>query len=300
MHCSRVLATLDAPIQFGERVDQTATSISQIDCEAPVTIENVSRDLSGVTSRDRMQLGHLTIDQHSGDIRGDGPGTIRSTRFGGGLGPVASTPPTQRGQSAQGPPDSSKLHFLRVDFHTGMKGNIYTKELTFIDRVRSVYGPVDSWEQELELTRPETLPPESMTLTSDELRVNEDPLAPRTQASAPKAPGTQQSDYLQMQARGDVRIWGQTLSQGEFSIQADQASYDKHKDMFILNGNTRTPAKLWRRKAGADAPPLEARKISFTRSTNQADAKVDGLKYLEITPADVPQRTKAPAKPTTR
>jgi hypothetical protein len=301
MHCSRLLATLEAPIQFGQKVDQTATSVSQIDCEAPVTIDNVSRDTSGVTSHDRMQLGHLTIDQHSGDIRGEGPGVIRSTRYGGGLGSVASTDSAQRGRQTQTAADSSKLHFLRVDFHTGLKGNIYTKELTFIDRVRSVYGPVDSWEQELELTRPETLPPESMTLTSDELRVNEDPLAPHSQPGAANGTGIQQSDYLQMQARGDVRIWGQTLAQGEFSIQADEASYDKHKDMFILTGNTRTPAKLWRRKAGADAPPLEARRISFTRSTNQADAKVDGLQYLEITPADVPKQGIRPAtKPATR
>ena len=54
---------------------------------------------------------------------------------------------------------------------------MYTRELTFHDRVRTVYGPVDSWEQELDLTRPESLPPESMTLTCDDLRLNEDPLA---------------------------------------------------------------------------------------------------------------------------
>ena len=114
---------------------------------------------------------------------------------------------------------------------------MFTREITFHDRVRAVYGPVDSWEQELELTRPESLPPESMTLTCDDLRLNEDPLAAHA-AAKPNNQSGPQIDAVQMQAKGDVRIEGQTLSQGDFSIQADRASYDKTKDVFILEGNT--------------------------------------------------------------
>ena len=56
LHCDRMLARLAAPLQFGQHIDQTATSFSQIDCEGQVKIENVSRDTGGVTSHDRMQL----------------------------------------------------------------------------------------------------------------------------------------------------------------------------------------------------------------------------------------------------
>ena len=100
-----------------------------------------------------------------------------------------------------------------------------------------------------------------------------------------------------MHAKGDVRISGQVPAQGEFSVQADRASYDQSKDVFILEGDTRTPARLWRRTiSGQDTPPLEARRIQYVRSTNEA--KVDGFQYFEITPSDLQnaQRPKAPPK----
>lgn len=288
LHCDRMLAKLAAPIQIGQRIDQTATNVSQIDCEGQVTIENVSRNTEGVTSHDRMQLGRLSINQQTGAISGQGPGVIRSTRYGGGLGSLAG-PSAGQPQIAVPPPGASgsKLYFLRVDFHTGMDGNMYTRELTFHGRVRAVYGPVDSWEQELDLTRPESLPPESMTLTCDDLRLNEDPLAARSSANpTPNTPGGKQMGPLQLQAKGDVRIQGATLSQGEFRIQADRASYDRQKDAFTLEGDTRTPARLWRRaQAGADASPFEARTIYYSRSTNVARAT--GFQNLEIGPEDL-------------
>ncbi len=130
LKCDRMLARLAAPLQFGQHIDQTATSFSQIDCEGRVAIENLSRDLGGVTSHDRMQLGHLTINQQTGEIRGQGPGVIRSTRFGNGMVPLAGpqdAKPPAASPAANGP--GNKLHFLRVDFHTGLDGNMYTRDV---------------------------------------------------------------------------------------------------------------------------------------------------------------------------
>jgi lipopolysaccharide export system protein LptA len=293
LHCDRMLARLVKPLQFGQHMDQTATSFSQIDCEGQVNIENLSRDTGGVTSHDRMQLGHLTINQETGAIRGEGPGVIRSTRFGSGLEPVAgaqNAKPQAASPAASAP--GSKLHFLRVDFHSGMDGNMYTRMLTFHDRVRSVYGPVDAWEQELELTRPESLPPESMTLSCDELQLNEDPLAARAAAANPNNAGAKPM-AVQMRANGNVQIQGESLAQGQFRVQADNASYDKAKEMFILEGDTRTPAKLWRKTGAGVSPPYEARKIYYNRQTNEV--KGVGIQYLEISPGDVQKATRQPA-----
>src|SRR5262249_28393061 len=100
---------------------------------------------------------------------------------------------------------------------------------------------------------------------------------------------------IQMQASGDVRIDGKVPNQGEFSVQADRASYDRAKDAFVLEGDTRTPAKLWRRSAaGADSPPTEARKIRYVRSTG--DIEVDQIQYIEILPSDV-QNARRPTAP---
>jgi hypothetical protein len=312
LNCDRMLARLAAPIKFGEKVDQSTTNVSQIDCEGLVTIENVSRDLNGVTSHDRMQLGRLSINQHTGAIYGAGPGIIRSTRFGTAQGPLSTLPGTKppldstlgtgRQAAVAAATNPSKLYFLRVDFHTNLDGNMYTHELTFHDRVRTVYGPVDSWEQELDPTRPESLPPDSMTLTCDNLRLNEDPIAARAATTPNKNPGPSASplgglkmEAIQLQAKGDVQIQGQTQSQGDFRIQADRASYEKSKEAFILEGDARTPARLWRRpQAGANAPPIEARKIYFSRLTNQV--RVENVQSFEILPGDV-EKFRAKSQP---
>jgi hypothetical protein len=302
LNCDRMLARLAAPIKFGEKVDQSTTNVSQIDCEGLVTIENVSRDANGVTAHDRMQLGRLSINQQTGAIYGAGPGVIRSTRFGQAAGPFAGPLGAKPQTANPAQTNPSKLYFLLVKFHTNVDGNMYTHELTFHDRVQTVYGPVDSWEQELDLTRPESLPPDSMTLTCDALRLNEDPLAARAAQSpapakiqSPSALGGLKMEAIQLQAKGDVRIQGQTQSQGEFRIQADRASYEKSKELFILEGDTRTPARLWRRpQTGGDVPPIEARKIYFSRLTNQA--RVEGVQSLEILPSDV-EKFRAKSQP---
>jgi hypothetical protein len=297
LHCDRMLATLAAPIQFGQHNEQSATSVRQIDFEGrPILIENVSRDTGGVSSHDRMQLNKLSINQQTGAIRGEGPGTIRSTRFGNGVGPLGGQPPAPAATSLPPGTSGNKLHFLRVDFHAGLDGNMYTREITFHERVRSVYGPVDSWEQELDLNRPESLPPDSMTMTCDDLRLNEDPLSVRRSAKSNTAGGNPMGP-VQLQAKGNVRIDGQSPKQGEYSIQAVRASYEPApKDLFILEGDARTPAKLWRRTpTGAMGPPLEARKIYYMRSTN--DVKVGEIQYLEINQGDVKLPRPNPAAP---
>jgi lipopolysaccharide export system protein LptA len=298
LKCDRMLARLAAPLRFGERFEQSAASFSQIDCEGLVTIENLTRDAGGLTAHDRMQLSHLSINQQTGDIRGQGPGVIRSTRFGNSMGPTSGQSGKSRATVTPADASGSKLHFLRVDFHTSLDGNIYTRELTFHDRVRCIYGPVDAWEQELELTRPESLPMESITLTCDELRLNEDPAAARAaRNNNNRVAQPQPMGAIEMHATSNVHIEGQSAAQGQFTIQADRASYDKAKEQFILEGNTVTPAKLWRRTVAGDSPPYEATKIYYNRRTGEA--KANGIQYLEITPGDVEKARRQPAVPPT-
>jgi lipopolysaccharide export system protein LptA len=282
VHCDQLVAKLNAPIHFGERAEQSNIALNEIECRGQVALENVQRDPGGVTSHEVMQLARLTINQQTGAMSGDGPGVIRATRFGDGMVTIPGQPAPQKTASTNAA--GNKLYFLRVDFRKGLEGNMYIREVTFHERVRAIYGPVDSWEQELDPTRPATLPSDTVTLTSDDLRVNEDTVAAR--AAPPTAAGKRQMGPLQMQAKGDVRIDGKVPNQGEFSVQADRASYEQAKDAFILEGDTRTPAKLWRRSTtGTDSPPTEARKIRYVRSTGET--KVEGIQYFEVVPGDL-------------
>lgn len=283
LHCNQLSATLLTPIQFGQKFDQSNADLSEIECRGQVMIENVTRDAGGVASHDRVELDWLAINQKTGNITGGGPGVIRSTRYGNQLVAIPGQPQTTAGPQASAA--GSKLNFIRVDFQGGLTGNMYLKDLTLHNRVRTVYGPVDSWEQELDLTRPETLSPETIKLTCDDLRLNEDAVAARAMAAQPDG-SKRQIGPIQMAAKGDVRIDGQVPAQGEFSVQADVATYEEVKQVFMLEGNTRSNAKLWRRTAGGGtSPPTEARRIWYNQRTG--DIKVDGMQFIEITPQDL-------------
>ncbi len=280
LRCDRLIGKLNAPIQFGKRFDEGTVDLAEMECQGQVAMDHVSRDVTGVTSHERMELARLAINQKTGVIGGDGPGMIRSTHFANGQELLVND---------QGPkkPDT-RLHFLRVDFQKRLAGNIYTKELSFYERVKSIYGPVDSWEQELDPNRRDSLPPEGAMLACDELRVNEDPIAARAAAS-PYSVGGRRMGPIQLQARGNVHIEGQSPTQGVFDALCDRASYEQSKDMFVLEGNDVAPAKLWQKKQpGVDPIPFEARKIRFVRSTGVLNGAIDGFKYLEFTPQSLP------------
>jgi hypothetical protein len=296
LHCDQLAAKLASKIQIGQPINEATMNPSEIECSGQVNIESITRDDKGVTSHSRIELARLAINQQTGAITGTGPGIIRTTQFGSGVAALAA--PTGGAAIAALPKAStgSKLFFLRVDFHSGLDGNIYLRELTFHNRIRTVYGPVDSWQQELDLTKPESLPPDSLTLTCDDLRLNEDPLAARIVANSndgikkPIGP-------MQLKAMGNVSLAGQVQGQGDFNVQAAQASYDQYKDLFMLEGDMRTPAKLWRRNVtGQVGAPTEARQIQYTRSTGEI--KVKGIQYFEITPTDLEnaRRQKTPPK----
>ncbi|HEX2474380.1 MAG TPA: hypothetical protein VHK01_06535, partial [Lacipirellulaceae bacterium] len=294
LRCDELSAKLNAPIQLGQRAQQGAVDVAEIECRGRVSIDHRSRDDVGLTSHERVQLERLTINQQTGAVSGDGPGVIRSTRYGAGL--AALTGP-QAGGSPQAipaahPTSRSKLHFLRIEFQRTLSGDIYDRTLSFDGRVRTVYGPVDAWEQELDWSRPETLPPDSVVLSCDTLSINEDPFAARTAINAREAE-TRPLGPVQLEAKGNVRIDGHSESQGTFGALADRATYEQSKDVFFLEGASRTPAQLWlRRYPGEEVTPLSAGRIRYDRTTGLP--KVERFQHLEITPrnlenADLPR-----------
>jgi hypothetical protein len=287
LRCDELSAKLSAPVQLGQRVEQRAVDVAEIECRGRVSIDHRSRDEVGLTSHERVQLERLTINQQTGAISGDGPGVIRSTRFGAGLaaltGPQANS--STQAIAAKPPTSGSKLHFLRIDFQRKLVGDIYVRALSFDGRVRTVYGPVDAWEQELNGSRPETLPPDSVVLSCDTLSINEDPLAARTAVNAQEAE-TRPLGPVQLEAKGNVHIDGHSESQGTFGAVADRATYEQSKDVFLLEGGSRTPAQLWlRRYPGEQVTPLTAGRIRYDRTTGLP--KVERFQHFEITPGNL-------------
>jgi hypothetical protein len=276
--CDELAATLSSTVEFGKRVDQKTIDVAEVECRGRVAMDHRSRDEVGVVSHERMEVARLVINQRTGAISGDGPGVIRSTHFADQLNALAVP-----GAAANPlPAGKAKLHFLRVDFQRGLAGNIKTREIEFDTRVRTVYGPVDAWEQELDVDRPELLPPETITLTSDRLRVNEDSLSasrPQHSARLSKTP----LGPVQFQANGNVRIDGQSPKQGMFAATAERVSYEQVKELFILEGSNRVPATLWHRDpVSGQQVDNSAGKIMYNRQSGQA--VFDVVRSIEFTP----------------
>lgn len=297
IHCHELAARLTKKVEFGKHTDQQSVDLAEIECRGQVVLDYRSRDELGLSSHERMKLERLSINQQTGAISGDGPGELRSTHFSDQMSMLAG--PANGGKpNAVAPPPGvrgGKLHFLRVDFQRALAGNLIHRELRFVERVRTVYGPVDSWEQELDGSRRDQLPPDTMTLACDDLAINEDPQAVRA-AVNPNEPDKRKIGPVQLRATGNVRIDGQSEAEGRFGASAESASYEQSKDVFVLEGSEGTPATLWRRQGADDnSPPLHAQRINYDRSTGQVSGR---FKYLEYVPPEAPQNARGAALPT--
>jgi hypothetical protein len=279
LRCEQLTARLTAPVEFGRGIDQKASDIAEIEFAGEVLIDHHSRDERGPTSHDRLQLARLSINQVTGAISGEGPGVIRSTRLNkkeeeavnpGRLNPLL-------------PASRSGLTFLRVDFDGRLAGNLYIKEVAFNRRVRAVYGPVDSWQQELDGGRTDPLPPDSFTLTCDELGANEDSVAAR--AASPNDALGGSFGPMQLRATGNVRIDGQSPSGGLFHVEAHRASYEQAKELFSLEGDGRTPTTI-RQQSRPGEPSNELRFdwFRYSPATGQIlDSKLHGGQFTPPT-----------------
>ena len=197
--CDQLTGTLSAPVQFSRGNDSQKPEMAEVECRGNVVIDHLARDLQGLTSHERGQLARLTYQPADGPHHGRRAGrpSLDATSAKSSL--LVQNPPASAKQAAA---NRTQLNFLRIDFQQGLDGNLTPKEIAFHERVRVIYGPVDSWEQELDANHPETLPPETLTVTSDDLNMNEDPLAARTSGEKKGASGDWKDGPIQLRATG--------------------------------------------------------------------------------------------------
>ena len=270
------------------RSTRRTSNLSEIECRGQVTIEHVSRDTGGVTSHERMQLGaaddqsangrdqRRRAGRHSFDaVRQRAwpliPGSRAASRE-----RLVAPPPNAAGKQAAFP--ASRFPRWAGRQHVHARADVPR-------RVRTVYGPVDSWEQELDLTRPETLPPDSMTLTCDDLRMNEDPVAARA-APAPADGSKRPIGPVQMQAKGE-RADRRPGAVARRVQRAGRSGELRASEGRVYPGRRYAYAgeALAAHGSRRNSPPTEARKIRYVRSTGEI--KVEGIQYFEITPSDI-------------
>ena len=165
---------------------------------------------------------------------------------------LANTPAPSGRPSGSGHPER---RYLRIDFQNRLDGNSNRREVQVEGNVRAIYGPVDSWDQEIRIGGP-AWKNGAMALTCSHLSA--------TQMSG----GPRRPDWAELEASGNVEIEGHTPRIGDFEAHAQRLTYDQQKDLLILDGGT-SDARLWRENStGTPTGTTVARKIRYTRSQN--------------------------------
>jgi hypothetical protein len=278
--------------------------MEQMRCHGEVQLENRELFDGHPSALEQMQIRDLVVNGITGETSSQGPGRLYSWRLGA---PSAMlTPP--RGQTASAPArpnnqlqaipvgstnagraksDEPQINYLDVQFQNGIKGNVLGRRtLTFLDQVRSIYGPVAAWDGRLDPDDPHGLAPQAMLLTCDQLTVSEGPERAKGGRAA-----------MELEAIGNTRTDGQQATGEMFTAQAARLSYSEDKGMLILQGDGRSDAQLFRQeRPGAEPQRLQTGEIQYwpaTGRTNMPNARsLSGSQLI----APIPSRPAAQPK----
>jgi hypothetical protein len=163
--------------------------------------------------------------------------------------------------------------YFFLEFQRGASGHVHRREIAFSDRVRGIYGPVKSWEEQLTGNDPRMLGEGGMLLSCDQVKV--------AQLDVDRGPTRAP---IELEALGNVVVEATT-----YTARAERMTYTQAKDLLVLEGTGRADAVLTRQtQVGGQAGKFAARKILYWRSTRQVD--IDDAKFLNVGPlTDRPQ-----------
>jgi hypothetical protein len=267
LRTQRLVAQTASALNFdGAASGGPAPRIEQLECWEGVVGEFEQRDVSGVSSRQHVQLRSIMVNQATGMISGDGPGTIDSIHL--SKSPAAMLAlPGGGGLPAPGLVQTNpELRHLHIDFVRAVTGNLPTSTVNVHGDVHAVYGPVANWQERLEMTPGGSPRPNEVWITSDTLGV--------TQSVAGRLDDPR-NRQIELKAEGRVRIEAQHPQQGSFTAFGHRAGYDQAKALFILEWDGQTPATIQRQQVpGGPISPESAQRMMFNLETGAV--KIDG------------------------
>ena len=251
--CEEMQVRLTRRVSFIEDNAEREPELENVLCRDRVNIKSAEYQDNKLQSV-RLATGQeFQFEQATGDLNSNGPGILtfwtRNTNRPEKKGRPGAA---NRALIAQG---NSPWNFTQVTYSGRMKGNAEKRRSQFFDRVRVVYGPVNTPTERLEVDR---LPEQAGTLRCEELTV--------TQVVAPR----DKSEHVTVLGRGNCEIEGR-MKDGYFSALAYSVSFDQSKGMYVLAGDGRRDAELSREsQPGASQPAVQkAKRFEFFPERNE-------------------------------
>ena len=253
LSCEEMQVRLTRRVSFIEDNATREPELETVLCRDRVHIKSAEYQENKLQSV-RLATGQeFQFEQSTGDLLSNGPGILTFwTRNTGKADKPSRTKTGQRNPIAQG---NSPWNFTRVTYSGRMKGNAEKRRSQFFDRVRVIYGPVNTPTEQLDVDR---LPEQAGTLRCEELTV--------TQVIAPR----DKSEHVTVLGRGNCEIEGR-MKDGYFSALAYSVSFDQSKGMYVLAGDGRRDAELSREsQPGASQPAVQkAKRFEFFPERNE-------------------------------
>ena len=234
----------------------TPPELSRLIFDGDVFLQNRTRDKLGrdLTS-DQLQVGRLVVNQLTSQILGEGTGWVSSVFRRSSVADAGPDPPG--GAVAAG---KTGLSNMQVHFDNGFNGDYNERIIRFLGRVRSVYGPVDNWE---ETSNPEKLGkpgPEGAELHCEQLTVADLSVIG--------------SQGIELEAVGNTYVEARS-----YVALAHRLTFSQAKQMLVLEGG-RQEARLWLDENRTPMPNVAARRISYQVRTRKVE--VNGTRYLDL------------------
>lgn len=276
LNTQRLVAVLSAPISFDGTTQTEQARLAQLECWEGVRAKFIQRDTVGIRGIHEVQLESLLANQISGVVSGQGPGWVESHHLAVGKNSLPAFPnvtPTAHFASAAASSTPQHLRVLRIEFDTGVQGNLIERHLSVLGDVHAVYGPVDSWEQTLPVLLQGMPAPDTVYIECQQLQVAQSPNARISNSQLPA---------VELNARGSVIIEGPAGNQGTFTARGHVAKYDQLKSKFELEWDGIHPATFVRQQYPGAPFDQDA---SFHRCTYFLDnghLEWDGIEHSQI------------------
>jgi len=300
IHAPTMEATLHDRVDFGTaRLDRGQPNqrpvVELLACRGDVLLESRQTQSGGVIAFDRMNVRDLTVNRLTGELTGQGPGHVVGWHLGtaadlglqsgpasssANVRPIAARGSTSAASAANSSPRAGQkqINFIGVQFQRGISGNVLPQhqQLVFHDQVRTIVGPVPTWDAQLDPDAVGGVPPGGTLINSDELTVSEVELP----SSAQRTAESSAQRTAELDAEGNVEVEGQQQQGDLFMAQAHHLTYSQAKDLLVLTGDGLSPAKLDQRSTPT-SPPYQtaAPKIEYWRSQHRVVAP--GVQYAE-------------------
>jgi hypothetical protein len=264
----RLEASLNRRIDFTMPAGANDADLARVVFDGGVYL--VSRSLNEheeQTAYDQVQAQNFIMDRAAGTIHADGPGWVSSHRLAtAGLpgGPLPGAPPVAPPPSgaALAPP---KLNYVRIEFKGAIEGLIEKRQFEFQRQVRTIFSPVNDWNERVDFQKLDDLSEQGLLMTSDKLTVIE-----------MNPPG--QRPWIEAFVTGDTLVEGK-----KFTVKAPRIEYTSDKQLLTLKGDGRADAQLWYRDGpGQPESASAARKWSYWLDTGKID--VEGIGPTTIQP----------------